>query len=146
MFGAKWKRAADDDELGLDTWVVAGVALLFVFGVGSLFLVRSMSSRAMTPSSPTTTVTADLALLTALAKQFTAAHGHPPPTMADLLTTTPTWPALRTTRAPRVDPWGHPYQLVTDPTTGAKRFASYGSDGTPNGTGDAADVLGPDLP
>lgn len=146
MRGSEPKQGGEDDEFGLDTWVVAGVALLFVLGVGSLFLLRAARTPTPTPSSPITTARSDLALLTALAKQFTAAHGHPPPTMADLLTTTPTWPALRATLAPRNDPWGHPYQLVTDPTTGVKRFARYGSDGSPNGTGDAEDVLGSDLP
>lgn len=43
------------------------------------------------------------------------------------------------------DPWGHPYLYVAPGPVSAYQVLTYGADGAPGGTGEAADITSDDL-
>ena len=52
------------------------------------------------------------------------------------------WHGPYLSKAVPVDPWGQPYVYRSPAQKGDYDLLSYGKDGQPGGTGDAADVLG----
>ena len=54
----------------------------------------------------------------------------------------PNWKGPYTTKGVSADPWGNPYEYVYPVGDNGDNFLvrSYGSDGVPGGTGDAADI------
>lgn len=89
----------------------------------------------------------DIATMSSLLQQYRMDNDHFPTTEEGLNalrvrpSDAPNWKGPYTTKDIPLDPWGNPY-VYQAPGPNGEDFliTSYGSDGAPGGTGDAADI------
>ena len=137
----------------LRSYFIGFVAVFSVIGLTASVLAAVTVSRVIHRSSDARVAAAksDIATLESALKLFRLDCGRYPTAKEGLKALTMDQPGLeKAWKGPYVsgkvpnDPWGHSYVYKAPRKTDLDRYIieSYGSDGKPGGTGDAADIIG----